>query len=93
MNVDMNVEKTRKDFPILERTVNGRPLVYLDSGASSQRPIQVIRAVEEIDVANPLEGGDNGGRERGEYLLDARSRTPTGWRARAAVGESADAGE
>ncbi|MBM4439747.1 MAG: SufS family cysteine desulfurase [Candidatus Rokubacteria bacterium] len=38
-------ELTRGDFPILERVVNGRPLVYLDSGASSQKPRSVIEAM------------------------------------------------
>jgi cysteine desulfurase/selenocysteine lyase len=38
-------ETTRGDFPILERIVNGRPLVYLDSAASSQRPRTVIEAM------------------------------------------------
>jgi cysteine desulfurase/selenocysteine lyase len=38
-------ELTRPDFPILERAVNGRPLVYLDSAASSQRPRMVIEAM------------------------------------------------
>jgi cysteine desulfurase/selenocysteine lyase len=38
-------EMTRGDFPILERVVNGRPLVYLDSAASSQRPRSVIEAM------------------------------------------------
>jgi cysteine desulfurase/selenocysteine lyase len=37
--------ETRADFPILERTVNGRPLVYLDSAASSQHPRSVIEAM------------------------------------------------
>jgi cysteine desulfurase/selenocysteine lyase len=37
--------ETRHDFPILERIVNGRPLVYLDSAASSQHPRQVIEAI------------------------------------------------
>jgi cysteine desulfurase/selenocysteine lyase len=32
----------RRDFPILQREVNGRPLVYLDSAATSQRPVQVM---------------------------------------------------
>ncbi len=40
-------EKTRPDFPILSRTVNGHPLVYLDSGASSQKPTSVIEAMSE----------------------------------------------
>jgi cysteine desulfurase / selenocysteine lyase len=46
----LDVERVRRDFPILDRTVNGRPLVYLDSGASSQRPIAVLRAVEEYET-------------------------------------------
>jgi cysteine desulfurase/selenocysteine lyase len=41
----LDVEKIRADFPILSRTVRGgRPLVYLDSGATSQRPRQVLDA-------------------------------------------------
>ena len=35
----------RRDFPILERSVNGHPLVYLDSAASSQKPRQVVEAM------------------------------------------------
>ena len=38
-------ERCRRDFPILSRVVNGRPLVYLDSAASSQKPASVIEAV------------------------------------------------
>jgi cysteine desulfurase/selenocysteine lyase len=38
-------EKTRRDFPILSRIVNGHPLIYLDSAASSQKPLAVIEAV------------------------------------------------
>jgi cysteine desulfurase/selenocysteine lyase len=37
-----NVERVRADFPVLHQTVNGRPLVYLDNGASSQVPQFVI---------------------------------------------------
>lgn len=37
-----DVEKIRKDFPVLSQTVNGKPLVYLDNGASSQVPQLVI---------------------------------------------------
>ena len=37
-----DVEKVRKDFPVLSQTVNGKPLVYLDNGASSQVPQSVI---------------------------------------------------
>ncbi|QBF31811.1 cysteine desulfurase [Thalassococcus sp. S3] len=40
-----DIEKIRADFPILSREVNGKPLVYLDSGASAQKPQVVIDAV------------------------------------------------
>ena len=40
-----DVERLREDFPILSRTVNGKPLVYLDNGASAQKPRQVIEAM------------------------------------------------
>ena len=40
-----DVSQIRKDFPILTREVNGKPLVYLDNGASSQKPDVVIDAV------------------------------------------------
>ncbi|MEO1748911.1 MAG: aminotransferase class V-fold PLP-dependent enzyme, partial [Pseudomonadota bacterium] len=40
-----DVHKVRGDFPILSREVNGKPLVYLDNGASAQKPQVVIDAV------------------------------------------------
>ncbi|PIY13161.1 MAG: cysteine desulfurase CsdA, partial [Flavobacteriaceae bacterium CG_4_10_14_3_um_filter_33_47] len=40
-----NVEDIRKDFPILSRKVNGKPLVYLDNAATSQTPQQVIDVI------------------------------------------------
>lgn len=40
--VDWDVERIRKDFPVLSQTVNGKPLVYLDNAASSQVPQLVI---------------------------------------------------
>ena len=39
------IEKIRKDFPILQRTVNGKPLVYFDNAATSQTPKVVIDAI------------------------------------------------
>ena len=42
-----DVQKIRADFPILSRTVNGKPLVYLDNGASSQKPQVVIDAISK----------------------------------------------
>ena len=46
----------RKDFPALNQTVNGQPLVYLDSAATTQRPAAVIEAIQNFyrhDNANP----------------------------------------
>ncbi|MCF3594232.1 cysteine desulfurase [Rhodobacteraceae bacterium LMO-12] len=42
-----DVEKIRADFPILSREVNGKPLVYLDNGASAQKPKVVIDAITQ----------------------------------------------
>ena len=41
----IDVKKIRKDFPILERQVNGYPLVYFDNAATSQTPVQVIDTI------------------------------------------------
>ncbi|MFL5800108.1 MAG: cysteine desulfurase [Actinomycetota bacterium] len=41
----LDVERLRKDFPILDRTIHDRPLVYLDSAATSQKPRAVIEAI------------------------------------------------
>ena len=43
----LDVARIREDFPILARRIRGRPLVYLDSGASAQRPAAVIDAVAD----------------------------------------------
>lgn len=42
-----DVEEIRKDFPILQQKINGKPFVFLDSGASAQKPIQVIEAMQK----------------------------------------------
>src|SRR5215470_5513462 len=46
----LNAQAVRRDFPILATTVNGHPLVYLDSAASSQPALPVLRAVEEYET-------------------------------------------
>ena len=55
----MNINAIREQFPILHQEVNGHPLVYLDSAASSQKPRSVIDAVKryyELDNANVHRG-------------------------------------
>jgi len=44
----LDVEKIRRDFPILSRTVRGKPLVYLDSAATTQKPASVIEALSRF---------------------------------------------
>jgi cysteine desulfurase/selenocysteine lyase len=43
----LDIGKIRKDFPILERTVHGYPLVYLDNAATTQKPVAVMDAMDE----------------------------------------------
>jgi cysteine desulfurase / selenocysteine lyase len=82
----LDAERVRRDFPILERTVNGRALVYLDSAASAQRPLAVLRAVERYEThchANVHRGvhalsqaateAYEGARERVRRFISARS--------------------
>ncbi len=62
-----DVESVRADFPILSRTVHGKPLVFLDSGASAQKPRAVIDAISrcyEAEYANI---------HRGVYELSAKA--------------------
>ena len=43
----LDIEKVRKDFPILHTTVYGHPLVYLDNAATTQKPLAVMKAMDE----------------------------------------------
>ena len=42
-----NINKVREDFPILQREVYGKPLVYLDNAATTQKPLCVLDAMRE----------------------------------------------
>jgi len=46
-NKKVDFEKIRKDFPLLKREMNGKPIVFLDSAASSQKPNYVLRAMDK----------------------------------------------
>ncbi|MEM9649120.1 MAG: cysteine desulfurase [Bacteroidota bacterium] len=59
----LDIQKIRKDFPILQRQVNGKPLVYLDNAATSQTPQQVI------DVIVDYYQGYNANIHRGVHTL------------------------
>src|SRR5882757_1859370 len=45
--MSFDVAGVRKDFPILDREINGHPLVYLDSANTSQKPVQVLEVMRE----------------------------------------------
>ena len=50
-----DVEKLREDFPVLKQQIHGKPLVYLDSAATAQKPtvvVDAIRRFHEVDCAN-----------------------------------------
>ncbi|TVR83566.1 MAG: cysteine desulfurase [Saprospirales bacterium] len=62
-----SVERAREDFPILSTEMNGRPLVFLDSAASSQKPISVIQAI------NYYYREQNANVHRGVYALSQKA--------------------
>ena len=62
-----DVQRIRADFPILELEVNGKPLVYLDNAATSQKP----RAV--IDAVSRFYGSENANIHRGVHYLSERA--------------------
>jgi cysteine desulfurase / selenocysteine lyase len=73
----MDVAKVRADFPILSRVINGHPLVYLDSAATSQRPNQVIEAEADFyrhHNANAHRGLYQLGEEATELFEGARAK-------------------
>jgi cysteine desulfurase/selenocysteine lyase len=81
-----DVQKARAEFPILKREVNGRPLVYLDSAASAQKPRAVIEAMARAaetsyanvhrglhTLANETTEAYEAARENVRQLINARS--------------------
>ncbi len=69
MERTFDIKSVREDFPILERKVYGRPLVYLDSAATAQKPLRVIEAMDALLL------GCNGNIHRGAHLLADESTT------------------
>ena len=84
---DYDIDRIRADFPILIREVHGKPLIFLDNGASAQKPRQVIDAMRDIyeaEYANVHRGAYylsekateryEGARDIVQSFLNARSR-------------------
>jgi cysteine desulfurase/selenocysteine lyase len=65
--VSFDVEKIREDFPILKEMVHGKPLVYLDNAATSQKPSTVI------DATTRYYSADNSNIHRGVHMLSERA--------------------
>ena len=61
--IDFDVLKIREDFPILKTKANGKPLVYFDNGATSQKPLEVINAIKNYYNT------ENANVHRGVYFL------------------------
>jgi cysteine desulfurase / selenocysteine lyase len=73
----LDAESVRRDFPILSRSINGKPLVYLDSAASAQQPLAVMRAVERYEThshANVHRGVHTLSQEATDAFEGARDR-------------------
>src|SRR5260370_39776591 len=62
-----DVENVRRDFPILHQKVHGKPLVYLDNAATTQKPLPVIEAIENYYRR------DNSNIHRGVHALSERA--------------------
>jgi cysteine desulfurase / selenocysteine lyase len=62
-----DVEKVRRDFPVLHQSVHGKPLVYLDNAATTQKPLAVIEAIEHYYRY------DNSNIHRGVHALSERA--------------------
>lgn len=82
----LDVARIRNDFPILTQKIRGKPLIYLDNAASSQKPVSVIDAISNnyrFDYANIHRGvhtlsqrstdGFEGAREKIRAFLNAES--------------------
>ncbi|NJL11660.1 MAG: cysteine desulfurase [Microscillaceae bacterium] len=63
----LEIEKIRQDFPILHQEVNGKPLIYFDNAATSQKPRVVIEALDTYYTKN------NANIHRGAHYLAAKS--------------------
>ncbi|HUX52940.1 MAG TPA: cysteine desulfurase [Williamwhitmania sp.] len=46
--MSFDIKKVRADFPILDQVIHGKPLVYLDNGATAQKPVQVLDALDRM---------------------------------------------
>ena len=67
ISTTLDVQRIRKDFPILDQKVHGKPLVYLDNAATTQKPLAVIDAIDHYYRS------DNSNIHRGVHTLSERA--------------------
>ena len=85
--MSLNVEKIKEDFPVLQREINGKPLIYLDSANTSQKPASVMDAMEDYyrtfnanvhrgsyQLANEATAILEGARDKVRSFINANSR-------------------
>ena len=65
--MSLDIASIRAQFPILDQEINGKPLVYLDNGASSQKPQRVIDAISHYYE------NDHSNVHRGAHTLSQRA--------------------
>ena len=65
--LQLDVQRIRRDFPVLEQEVQGKPLIYLDSAATSQKPRSVVEALRHFYEK------DNSNVHRGVHALTERA--------------------
>jgi cysteine desulfurase / selenocysteine lyase len=78
VSATFDVEKIREDFPVLKQTIHGKPLVYLDSAATAQKPYSVIDAIRrfhEVDCANIHRGVHELSQRSTAAYEEARTKT------------------
>jgi cysteine desulfurase/selenocysteine lyase len=68
----VDIQRIRADFPILDQTINGNPLVYLDNAATTQKPQAVIDALVNYYTR------DNSNVHRGAHTLSERATAASG---------------
>jgi cysteine desulfurase/selenocysteine lyase len=66
-HMTFDVERIREDFPVLRQQVHGKPLVYLDNAATSQKPKSVVETIEQYYLT------ENSNVHRGVHLLSERA--------------------
>ena len=65
----LDVAKIKRDFPLLDIEVNGKPLVYLDSASSSQKPQSVLDVMDDVYATTCLLYTSPSPRDRTRYRM------------------------